>query len=226
MNINLIQFPFSNFCMVARFILTFAETPFDITNIPPQDRTLVWKLTQGKYYGVPVLEDGSHVIFERDHDSQVVAKHLDARFKLDLFPAELEGEQMILWRYIENDLEDVSFRLNDIYFREYVAPGDQLQHLRFKERRFGRGCIDQWAAQRAELLAQLEIRLQPFEAMLAHRPFLLGDRPRFVDFDLAGMLGNYLYSGHNDLPAAQPQLRQWHQRILAARKSQFTAIAR
>ena len=27
-------------------------------------------------------------------------------------------------------------------------------------------------------------------------------RPRFVDFDLFGMLGNFLYSGHYRLPAA------------------------
>jgi glutathione S-transferase len=68
----------------------------------------------------------------------------------------------------------------------------------------------------------LETRLQPLELMLAQRPFLLGTRPRFVDFDLAGMLGNYLYAGHNELPAAQTHLRQWHQRMLAARKSQFS----
>ncbi|MGA2244322.1 MAG: glutathione S-transferase family protein [Verrucomicrobiota bacterium] len=219
MKLNLIQFPFSNFCMVARFILTYSGNPFDITNIPPQDRSLVWKLTRGKYYGVPVVQDGEDVIFERDHDSQVVAKHLDARLQLGLFPAELAGEQTILWRYIENDLEDVTFRLNDIYFREFVSAEDQLQYLRFKERRFGRGCVEQWAEQRGALLAQLEIRLQPFEAMLAHRPYLLGDQPRFVDFDLAGMLGNFLYSGHNELPGAQTHLKQWHQRILAARKS-------
>jgi len=224
MNINLIQFPFSNFCMVQRQILTFADIPFDVTDIPPQDRSLVWKLTHHKYYGVPVLRDGSDVIFEQDHDSQVIAKHLDTRFQLGLFPAELDGEQTILWRYIENDLEDVSFRLNDIYFREFVAEGDQLQYLRFKERRFGRGCVEQWAAQRGELLAQLEIRLRPFESMLAHRDFLLGDRPRFVDFDLAGMIGNLLYSGHNELPPGHTHLRQWHQGILAARKSQFPSV--
>jgi len=218
---NLIQFPFSNFCMVARFILTYAESPFTLTNIPSQDRSLVWQLTKEQYYNVPVVQDGDEVIFEKDHESQVVAKHLDARLQLGLFPAELDGEQTILWRYIENDLEDVSSRLNDIYFREFVPAAEQLQFLRFKERRFGRGCIEQWAAQRSALLTQLEARLQPFEAMLAHRPFLLGDRPRFVDFDLAGMLGNFLYSGHYELPAAQPNVKAWHQRLLAARKSQF-----
>ncbi len=38
--------------------------------------------------------------------------------------------------------------------------------------------------------------------MLMGHPFLLGEQPRFVDFDLYGMLGNFLYSGHYRLPAA------------------------
>jgi glutathione S-transferase len=223
MKIDLIQFPYSNFCMVARFILTYSEHPFSITDIPSQDRSLVWQLTKGRYYNVPIVQDGDAVIFEKDHGSQVIAKHLDTRLQLGLFPAELDGEQTILWRYIENDVEDVSFRLNDIYFREFVPADEQLLFLRFKERRFGRGCIDQWTEQRGTLLAQLEARLQPFESMLAHRPFLLGDRPRFVDFDLAGMLSHFLYSGHFELPSAQTNLKAWHQRVLAARKSHFPA---
>jgi glutathione S-transferase len=46
-----------------------------------------------------------------------------------------------------------------------------------------------------------------------HKPFLLDDRPRFVDFDLYGILGNFLYSGHYKLPAAHTCLRKWHERM-------------
>ena len=66
--------------------------------------------------------------------------------------------------------------------------------------------------QQKELLAQLEQRLVPFEEMLMYKPFLLDQRPRFVDFDLYGMLGNFLYSGHYRLPAAHTRLRHWHRR--------------
>ena len=76
-----------------------------------------------------------------------------------------------------------------------------LQFLRFKERKFGRGCLDQWRKEQKLWLKQLEERLLPFEEMLTHQPFLLGDQPRFVDFDLFGMLENFLYSGHYELPA-------------------------
>jgi len=211
--IELIQFPWSPFCIVQRRILEFSGAPFKITNIPNADRALVWRLTKQRYYGVPIIRDGKSVIFEVSDDSQVVAKYLESKLKLGLFPWELEGVQTILWRCIENEVESLCFRLNDIYWQQVIPPAEQLAFLRHKERKFGRGCLEQWRAQQKELLAQLEQRLVPFEAMLLSHPFLLDRQPRFVDFDLYGMLGNFLYSRHYRLPAAHTRLRQWHRRM-------------
>ena len=211
--IELIQFPWSPFCIVQRRILEFSGAPFKITNIPSTDRSLVWKLTKERYYGVPIIRDGRTVVFEVADDSQVIAKYLDEEMELGLFPAEWRGVQAILWRYIENEIEGVGFKLNDIYFKEFVTPADQVAFIRHKERKFGRGCLDQWRAQRKPLLKQLEQLLVPFEQMLLRQPFLLDERPRFVDFDLFGILENYLYSGHYKLPARHKQIRQWHQRM-------------
>ena len=90
-----------------------------------------------------------------------------------------------------------------------MPTASSLKFLRHKERKFGRGCLDQWRERsKKSWLEQLEERLLPFEEMLSHQPFLLGDRPRFVDFDLFGMLENFLYSGHYELPGrAQPHSR-------------------
>lgn len=118
--------------------------------------------------------------------------------------------QAILWRYIENEVEGATFRLNDIYYRENLPAGEQLQYLRFKERKFGRGCIDQWHKDQQVWLKKLEVALLPFEQMLAHSEFLLAERPLFVDFDLLGMLENFLYSVHYRLPKSLPNLREWH----------------
>lgn len=211
--IELVQFSWSPFCIVQRRILEFSGAPFKITNIPPQDRSLVWKLTQQRYYGVPVIRDGKKVVFDPGDDSQDIARYLDSKLKLGLFPTALEGLQFLLARHIENEVEGATFRLNDIYFRETVAGADQLQYLRFKERKFGRGCIDQWREQQNDWLKRLEQSLVPFEQMLSHQPFLLGEQPRFVDFDLWGMLGNFLSSGHYQLPKAQPKLKQWYRRL-------------
>src|SRR5437867_2799618 len=124
--IELVQFPWSPFCIVQRRILESSGTAFKTVNIPPQDRSLVWKLTRQRYYGVPIVKDGRSVLFELGEDSQVIAKYLDSKLQLGLFPADLEGVQSILWRFIENDVEGAAFRLNDIYYRENVRKADQL----------------------------------------------------------------------------------------------------
>jgi glutathione S-transferase len=71
------------------------------------------------------------------------------------------------------------------------------------------------------MLAQLEQKLVPFEEMLLHRPYLLEQRPRFVDFDLFGILGNFLYSGHYRLPAKHTRLRGWYGRMARVRHDEF-----
>jgi glutathione S-transferase len=221
--IELIQFPWSPFCIAQRRILEFSGAPFKITNIPNGDRSLVWRLTKQRYYGVPIVREGKSVIFEVNEDSQVIAKYLDNRFRLGLFPWELEGVQSILWRYIEREVEDVGFRLNDIYWREFVPASERVQFLRHKERKFGRGCLQTWKTQQPALLAQLEQLLVPFEEMLLFRAFLLDERPRFVDFDLYGILGNFLHSGHCRLPTAHDRLRQWHRRMSGVQFKSFAS---
>jgi len=208
--IELIQFPWSPFCLPTRRILEFSGAKFKTTNVPPQSRERVWKLTKQKYYGVPVIRDGAKIIFDDTDDQQIVAKYLDAKLKLGLFPANREGVQSLLWRHIESEVEGATFRLNDSRYRDFVKPAEQLQYLRFKERKFGRGCIEQWRADEKIWLKKLAAALAPYEQMLAHSEFLLGERPLFVDFDLFGMLENFLFSGHYTLPKPQPNLREWH----------------
>jgi glutathione S-transferase len=216
--IELIQFPQSPFCIVQRRILEYAGVRFKITNIPNWDRSLVWKLTRQRYYHVPVLRDGRSVLFETDDDSQVLAKYLDEKFTLGLFPKQWRGVQNLLWRFIENEVEGCTFKLNDIYFREQYPRAGWLGFIRHKERKFGRGCLETWRQQQPQLLAQLEQNLMPFEQMLLNRPYLLDDQPRFVDFDLFGMLGNFLCSGHYALPKAHERLRDWHGRMAKVKR--------
>lgn len=153
------------------------------------------------------------MVFETDEQSQVVAKYLDDRFGLGLFPREHEGVQSILWRHIENEVEVYTFKLNDIYWTENVPKREHWGYMRHKERRFGRGCLEAWREDRERMLTALDRSLLPFEEMLVSRPFLLDDRPRFVDFELYGMLANFLYSGHYELPADHLRLQQWHSRM-------------
>lgn len=211
--IELIQFPWSPYCLVQKRILEFSGAQFRVTNIPPGDRSLVWKMTKQRYYQVPVLRDDKAVVFETDDNSQVIAKYLDERLHLGLFPHDFDGIQEILWRYIDNDVESLTFRLNDAHFQEFVQPAEQLAYRRHKERKFGRHCLEQWREQENSLRMELQARLVPFEQMLAHRDFLLDAQPRFVDFDLWGMLANFKYSGHHELPAGHARLHDWYDRM-------------
>ena len=219
--IELIQFPWSPFCIVQRRILEYARARFRIVNIPNGDRSLVWRLTRRRYYGVPIIRDGKTVVFETDDHSQVIAKYLDVKLQLGLFPRELEGVQSLLWRYFESEVEGFGFKLNDIYWREFVPKSDELRFLRHKERKFGRGCLDQWRAQQKGLLAGLAWALIPCEQMLAGQRFLLSERPRFVDFDLYGMLANFLYSGHYKLPAGHTRLKEWYARMTTLKSARL-----
>ena len=217
----MIQFAWSPYCIVQRRILEYSGQKFKITNVPNPDRTLVWKITRERYYQVPVLRDGSDVLFETEGDSQVIAKYIDQKLSLGLFPKKWEGIQDLLWRYFENDVEGITFKLNDVYWREFVPKKDHLGFVRHKERKFGRGCLDQWREQQADLLQELEQKLTCCEEMLLTRDYLLDDVPRFVDFDLFGMLGNFLYSGHYALPGPHKRLAAWFERMAKITVKQF-----
>ena len=211
--LQLLQFPWSPFCLVQRRILEYSRTPHQIINIPPGDRSLIWKATKQRYYQVPVLKDGNNVLFETEESSQVIAKYLESRLQLGLFPREFEGVQDIIWENIENEIEAITFKLNDSRHKDFVPKGEQLNYLRFKERKFGKGCLKQWAEQQRALQRRLAEKLLPYEQMLGNRPFLLDRRPRFVDFDLWGMLANFLYSGKFKLPASRPRIKAWYGRM-------------
>ena len=211
--IQLYQFPWSPFCIAIRRIIEFGRVPHRIVNIPNGDRTLIWKVTRQRYYQVPVLKDGRNVIFETDDSSQVIAKYLDDKFALGLFSEEIRGLQFILWSWIEDRVETPGFKLNDIHYEEFVPKSDRLGFIRHKERKFGRGCLELWREQQLALLREFTAALLPFDQMLLAHPFLLGERPRFVGFDLYGMIGNVLYSGHYEFPVEHPRLAEWWQRM-------------
>ena len=104
--IELIQFPWSPFCIVQRRILEFSGAPFKITNIPNADRSLVWRLTRQRYYGVPIIRDGKIVVFEIERR---FAGHRQIPRCQARAGAVSRGNwracNRIIWRYIENEIE-------------------------------------------------------------------------------------------------------------------------
>ncbi len=211
--ITLIQFPWSPFCITVRRILERHRIAHRIRNIrPDSDRGVVIRATKGRGYTVPCLVDGKTAITDATAFGQEVARYVDRKYRLGLFPPDQEGIQFVLAQYIENQLEDVGFRVNDSYVIPTLPLVERVMVTRHKERKFGKGCVEQWTRERAKLSRRFGELLEPFDNMLASSPFLLGERPLFVDYDLYGIIENFLYSGKTRLPALK-NLRRWHSQL-------------
>ena len=175
------------------------------------DRTALLRLTHGLYYQVPVLVDGRNAIYESGTDTLDVARYVDRRWAGGrLFPAGLEGLQRVLVPHIEDAVEGATFRLGDpAFYDELENERERMFFLRFKERKFGRGCLEAWRRQAPQLRVQAEELLAPFDLMVRASPYLLGSAPVFTDYALLGIVGNLTYRGHNRLPVRLKALRSW-----------------
>jgi glutathione S-transferase len=220
--LTLIQHPVSPFCIAISAVLDAAGVPYSNHQVQIWDRRPVIAVTRGHYYAIPVLVDAGEpapiAVYEYRDDAQDIARYLDAKFGLRLFPQDLSGLHELIVQYVEGQVEDVGFRLNDAYFLPSLPDVvERTMYVRHKERKFGKGCVEQWLAQRDELQARLAEVLTPLEQMVGHHPYLLGDHPVFADFALYGVLGNYTYTGHNAVPESLPNLRRWRERVRQAR---------
>lgn len=193
--------------------------PFEVRNVSNADRREIIEASGGAYYQVPLLVHDGRVVYEPTADSLDIARYVDRTFAGGrLFPADREGWQQITIRYIENDVEGVTFRLVDPSYVQSIAdPVERVMTVRHKERKFGRGCVERWTQERESLAAETEALLAPFDATLRHRPFLFGDAPVYADFALYGVLGNLTYRAINSLPASQLFLADWFGRMKAFR---------
>lgn len=216
--LTLIQFPWSPFCITIRHILETHRIPHRVRNIPNHDRQLVIKATRGRAYTVPCLVDGNTAVADWTDLGQEVARYVDTKFRLGLFPADKEGIQLILAQYLENQLEDIGFRVNDSYILPTLPLVERVMGTRHKERKFGKDCVKQWTRDRRALNGEFTKRLAPIDNVLASSPFLTGHRAAFVDYDLYGILGNYLYKRQTRLPAVK-HLARWLKAMQAYRST-------
>jgi glutathione S-transferase len=212
--VTLVQHPVSPFCIAIRSLLEAAGASFTIYDTALWDRRAVIALTDGDYYSIPVLVDADRlpavVVYEVREEGQDVARYVDAKYGLGVFPEERAGLHEIVIQYVEGQIEDVGFRLNDAYFLLGLPDVvERTMYIRHKERKFGPGCVQQWRDQAPALRARLAEVLAPLDTMLGRAPFLFGPRPVFADYILYGVLGNYTYSGDNPLPGGLEHLARW-----------------
>ena len=210
--LTLIQFPWSPFCITIRHILERNNTLFRLRNIPYHERASIIRTTNGRGHTVPCIVDGKRAICDATDFGQEVARYIDRRFNLNLFPKQFEGMQLILSRYIENDLEMVGFKVNDSYVIPSRPMVERVMLVRHKERKFGKDCLQEWTSHRKYLCTQFAELLMPIDDMLASSIFLLSDHPLFIDYNLYGVIENYLFNGKTKLPKL-PNLQRWYRLI-------------
>ncbi|MBL9172483.1 MAG: glutathione S-transferase family protein [Verrucomicrobiales bacterium] len=213
-DLRLHQLPHSPFCFPISQALTALGIPFEEINVPNGNRAAIISLTQGKGYEVPVLEHQENIIFETSAESQEVARYVDRTFARGrLFPDRWEGWQSLMIPHLEGDVEGVTFRLTDIHYVPAIPdPVDRVMVVRHKERRFGRGCLEDWRRNRESLFATATERMRPFDRILEHTPFLVGDQPVYSDFLLHGILSNLTWQSFNPMPNL-PRLVDWYSRL-------------
>jgi glutathione S-transferase len=215
----LYQFEHSPFCIPIVAIFKSLGLPLRTVEVPYWDRSRIIKLTKGAYYQAPVIEDGKTIVFESTPASQDVARYVDTHFASGrLFPATLDGLQSIIITYIENDVEGVTFRLVD---PKYIASIPDLVHrtmvIRHKERKFGRGCVEQWKKDAPRLRAEAVKVLKPFDDTFRHMDFIFGGEPVYADFLLHGIIGNLTFRKYNPIPPGLKALAAWEKRMRAFR---------
>ncbi len=208
-------FPHSPFVAAAARALTVTGTPFDLHEVPPWDRSEVLRLTQGGSYEVPVLVHEGRVIHEIGDDSQEIARYIDREFAgCQLFPQRLQGIHELVIRYLEHEVESVTFRISDPLHLDRVADiAARGMLVRHKERKFGRGCVERWRENRGQLAQEALTLLEPLVQMLGRQEFLFAPQPVYADFLLAGLLDNLVVEDRPSVPELPSLLREFHTRI-------------
>ena len=213
--IKLYEMLHSPYCIPIALLLRNSGHNYESIEIPNWDRSKVIEVTNGAYYQVPVLADGSEIIYEDTDTSLNVATYVNDKFwPLELFPDNISGIHEVLIRYIEDDLESYGFKLGDIYYVDGIQNiSDRLHFIRHKERRFGRGCIDLWGKNAETLRAEFLNELDQFKGSLTNNQFLFGENPVYADYSLFGIIGNYNYFTQNQLREDQSWLCDWIGRL-------------
>lgn len=219
MSLTIYEMPHSPYCIPVTHALECFGISFERKVVPNWDRREIARLTDGRYYQVPLVIDGENVIHETEDDPLAVPRYLDEKHLGGaLFPAAWNGMQDIVVDHIEGELESYSFKLTDIHYLNLIEDvAERTMVIRHKERLFGRGCVDQWRENAAQLKGRFEKLLHAFDLRLQQAPYLFDSVPVYADFALFGVLGNYTYQDLNALPSTLAALCAWREKFACAK---------
>ena len=211
------QFVYSPTGITTELILKHSGLGFEVKNLPNGNTAPLVTLTNSESYLDPVLEDLfiRQVIFNRPPMEDEIARFIaDLAPLMVLFPTENEGLQRILETYIRKEVEPLARKICDVYRDKWTKNDMEAGMIRYqREMQFGMGCLDKWAAQINELVADFYRVVSPFESILTKQPFLTGDRPVFIDYLLTGVIGTFLLPGTVGLLNTAVMLEAWYSKM-------------
>lgn len=194
---ELFKFAYSPYARKVQAVLDLMGVAYEAIEVPYGDRRQLVELTGG-YLQVPVLVDDAGTVVT---DSRKICEHLlvgEAARRLT--PEPLEGPIWAYADFCDGPLEDVLFRIaTPPLVAQKATPEDRALYIYIKERKFGSGCVERWAAERSLLLAQGSRLVAPTARTLAAQPFLFGTEPTLADAALYGNLA-MLAGAKPDLP--------------------------
>jgi glutathione S-transferase len=159
---------------------------YELIHVKYGDRSALARLTDG-YILVPVLEtsNGQAIVESR----QICRYLLEAPDAARLLPSPLQGPIWAYADFADGPLEDVLFRIASPIIRaSWEDPWERALYTFIKERKFGAGCVEQWAKDRTQLLEKAKVLLAPSVQTLQEVPFLFGASPTLADAALYGNL--------------------------------------
>jgi glutathione S-transferase len=185
MALRLYQFAYSPYAAKVRLVLDLKRLDYEIIEVPYLDRAEVMRLTH--QIVLPVLTDGDLAIA----DSPRITAYLDERYAPNLRPT---AAAVVFEQWADSTFEDVAFRIaSPLVEPKMPALNGGREDARgmyryVKERKFGPGCIDEWARTTPALTARLRDLAAPLARTLADSPFLLGTEPSLADAAVWGNL--------------------------------------
>jgi glutathione S-transferase len=177
---------YSPYARKVQIVIELLRKPCEVIDVVYGNRSNLAQLTGGYIY-VPVLEtDEGAVITE----SRSICEYLlQGAEGAKLVPSPLQGPIWAYADFADGPLEDVLFRIASPILRAaWADPWERALYTLVKERKFGAGCVDQWAKDQATLLERARVLLAPSVATLQQVPFLFGQSPTLADAALYGNL--------------------------------------
>ncbi|HSR96968.1 MAG TPA: glutathione S-transferase family protein [Kofleriaceae bacterium] len=181
---KLYRFRYSPYARKVQMVLELAAIPHEVVEVRYGEREELAQLTGG-YIHVPVLglDDGTAITESRRICEYVLALP-EARH---LVPPGLRAAIWGFHDFIDGPVEDVLFRIASPAVREkWPTAWERALYTLIKERKFGAGCVDAWAAGRGQLIERAKAVLEPARQTLAEQPFVFGDAITLADVALYG----------------------------------------